>query len=428
VSELSPEVFVSTMTTLLNFSYGSNMLSARITQRVPSARAIGTAVLTGHLLRWHKAGQDGSAKCDIVATGSTDDRVIGVVYTLSAGEKHLLDAAEGLGNGYDEKEVVLESASGAITAWTYHATAIDTTMLPFDWYKALVVCGATEHGLPDAYVRQLQAVPAVADGDAERAQRHWCLLPPAWSGGAMLSAQQRVIVALDFADAAQARSLVAQLGDAVPVYKIGLQLLTAEGPALVRELVGQGKQVFLDLKLHEIPQSVAGAVAAAGALGVAMVTVHASGGSAVLRAAVEAARAYPQLKVLALTVITSMADADLREVGVDAGVALQVVRLAVLAAQAGCHGVIASPLEAQLLREHLPPGMAIVTPGTQLASDAATDQARTATPGDAIRSGASLVVMGRSITRATDPLAAFSEACAQVATALASQARIPSLA
>jgi orotidine-5'-phosphate decarboxylase len=417
------------MTTLLNFSYGSNMLCARITQRVPSARAVGTAVLPGHLLRWHKAGQDGSAKCDIVATGSTDDQVIGVVYTLSAGEKHLLDAAEGLGNGYDEKEVVLESASGAITAWTYHATAIDAMVLPFDWYKALVVCGAIEHGLPDAYVRRLQAVPAVADGDAERAQRHWALLPPGWSGATLLlPPPQRVIVALDFADAAQARSLVAQLGDAAPAYKIGLQLLTAEGPALVRELVGQGKQVFLDLKLHEIPQSVAGGVAAAGALGVAMVTVHASAGSAVLRAAVEAARGYPQLQVLALTVITSMDDADLREVGVDAGVAQQVVRLAMLAAQAGCHGVIASPLEAQLLREHLPPGMAIVTPGTRLGGDAATDQVRTATPGDAIRSGASHVVMGRSVTRAKDPVVPFSEACAQVAAALAAHAGTSPLA
>lgn len=413
------------MTTLLNFSYGSNMLCARITQRVPSARAIGTAVLPGHVLRWHKAGQDGSAKCDVVATGSTDDQVIGVVYTLSADEKHLLDAAEGLGNGYDEKEVILDSASGAITAWTYHATAIDATMLPFDWYKALVVCGAKEHGLPDAYVRRLQAVPAMADGDAERAQRHWALLPADASGASVLSPPQRVIVALDFAEAAQARSLVAQLGDAAPVYKVGLQLLTAQGPALVRELVEQGKQVFLDLKLHEIPQSVAGAVAAAGALGVAMVTVHASAGSAVLRAAVEAARGYPQLRVLALTVITSMDDADLREVGVDAGVAQQVVRLAMLATQAGCHGVIASPLEAQLLREHLPPGMAIVTPGTRLAGDAATDQARTATPGDAIRRGASHVVMGRSVTAAKDPVAAYSVACAQVAAALAARGHSP---
>lgn len=165
------------MITMLNFSYGSNMLSRRITQRVPSAYAVGTAVLHGHVLRWHKAGQDGSAKCDVVATGSADDRVHGVVYALSAVEKHLLDAAEGLGRGYDEKAVVLESASGAISAWTYHATVIDTTLLPFKWYKALVVAGAVEHGLPARYIGQLQAIPAVEDGDAARAQRHWALLP-----------------------------------------------------------------------------------------------------------------------------------------------------------------------------------------------------------------------------------------------------------
>ncbi|MEO8545538.1 MAG: gamma-glutamylcyclotransferase family protein [Burkholderiaceae bacterium] len=165
------------MTTLLNFSYGSNMLARRITQRVPSARAVGTAVLRGHVLRWHKAGQDGSAKCDVLATGSADDRVHGVVYTLSAVEKHLLDAAEGLGRGYDEKEVVLESASDVFKAWTYHATAIDATLLPFSWYKALVIAGAEEHGLPARYIGQLQAISAIDDGDAVRAQRHWALLP-----------------------------------------------------------------------------------------------------------------------------------------------------------------------------------------------------------------------------------------------------------
>lgn len=232
-----------------------------------------------------------------------------------------------------------------------------------------------------------------------------------------MNASSRVIVALDFENAVQAAKLVEQLGASATFYKVGLQLLTAEGPAVVCELVAAGKQVFLDLKLLEIPNSVAGAVAAAGRLGVCMVTVHASGGLAVLRAAVEAARPYPQLKGLALTVITSMRDQDLREVGVDATVQEQVVRLARLAMQAGCHGIVASPREAQLLRELLPKASLIVTPGTQQPGDAGNDQARTATPAEAIRAGATHLVIGRSISRAPSPVAAFAAICAQVAEA-----------
>lgn len=227
----------------------------------------------------------------------------------------------------------------------------------------------------------------------------------------------RIIVALDFEKAAEAARLVEQLGTSAEFYKVGLQLLTAEGPSLVRQLVTAGKRVFLDLKLLEIPNSVTGAVVAAGQLGVSMVTVHASGGSAVLRAAVEAARAYPRLQVLALTVITSMRDQDLPEVGINATAEKQVVRLAQLAANAGCHGVVASPREAQLLRELLPREMLIVTPGTQLPGDAKNDQARIATPADAIRAGSTHLVIGRSITRSPDPAAAFSAICDQVAAA-----------
>jgi orotidine-5'-phosphate decarboxylase len=232
-----------------------------------------------------------------------------------------------------------------------------------------------------------------------------------------MNSNSRVIVALDFENAAQARELVEQLGTQAQVFKVGLQLLTAGGPSFVRELVVAGKQVFLDLKLLEIPNSVAGAVAAAGALGVCMVTVHASGGSAVLRAAVEAARAFPQLRILAVTVITSMQDQDLQEVGISAPVEEHVTRLALLAAQAGCHGIVASPQEAHVLRERLPSGMLIVTPGTQLPGDAKNDQARTATPAEAIRRGSTHVVMGRSIARSRNPRAAFVAACAQVESA-----------
>lgn len=232
-----------------------------------------------------------------------------------------------------------------------------------------------------------------------------------------MSPDSRVIVALDVESSAQAAKLVEQLGAATSFYKVGLQLLTAEGPAVVRELVAAGKQVFLDLKLFEIPNSVAGAVAAAGQLGVSMVTVHASGGSAVLRAAVEAARPYPRLKVLALTVITSMRDPDLAEVGVSASVQEQVVRLARLAMQAGCHGVVASPQEAQLLRGTLPTDSLIVTPGTQLPGEAQSDQARTATPAEAICAGATHLIFGRSITRASNPALAFAAIRDQIANA-----------
>jgi orotidine-5'-phosphate decarboxylase len=234
-----------------------------------------------------------------------------------------------------------------------------------------------------------------------------------------MSTSSRVIVALDFEDASQASTLVEQLGPAATFYKVGLQLLTAAGPSVVRELVAAGKQVFLDLKLLEIPNSVAGAVAAAGQLGVSMVTVHASGGLAVLRAAVEAARPYPQLRVLALTVITSMRDQDLNEVGVSATVLEQVVRLARLAVEAGCHGVVASPQEAQLLCAELPRDSLIVTPGTQLPGDAKNDQARTATPAEAIRAGATHLVIGRSISRAPNPAVSFAAVCRQVADASA---------
>jgi len=229
-----------------------------------------------------------------------------------------------------------------------------------------------------------------------------------------ISPNNRVIVALDFENAGQVDKLVEQLGTSAEFYKVGLQLLTAEGPAVVRKLISAGKQVFLDLKLFEIPNSVKGAVTAAGQLGVSMITVHASGGSVVLRAAVEAARPFPKLKVVALTVITSMRDQDLQEVGLSTTVAEQVVRLARLSVEAGCHGVVASSQEAQLLRKVLPQSMLIVTPGTQLPSDAKNDQARTSSPAEAIRAGSTHLVIGRSIAQAADPAAAFAAICLQV--------------
>lgn len=217
-----------------------------------------------------------------------------------------------------------------------------------------------------------------------------------------------VIVALDFPSHSEAMALVDMLGPACLSYKVGLQLLTEGGPQVVHELVARGKGVFLDLKLHEIPNSVAGAVVAAGKLGVGMVTVHASAGSAVLRAAVASAAAYPHLKVLALTVITSLADKELPEIGLAPSVRQQVERLAMLAASCGCHGVVASAHEASYLKTLLPAGMLIITPGIQLAGDNANDQARVATPEFARRAGATHVVIGRSITQAASPREAFS--------------------
>ncbi|MEU2714271.1 orotidine-5'-phosphate decarboxylase [Streptomyces sp. NPDC007205] len=216
-----------------------------------------------------------------------------------------------------------------------------------------------------------------------------------------------IIVALDCDNRATAERTVDRLGDECRFYKVGLELLTVAGPDFVKHLVAQGKEVFLDLKLFEIPHSVAGAVRAAGALGVSMVTVHGMGGTGILAAAVDAARAFPGLRILALTVVTSMTGEDLADIGVGDSVEEQVLRLARLAAKAGCHGVIASPQDAAVLRSTLGTDALIVTPGVTLPGDAPADHARPGTPRAAIAAGASHVVVGRTVTRAADPAAAF---------------------
>jgi orotidine-5'-phosphate decarboxylase len=220
----------------------------------------------------------------------------------------------------------------------------------------------------------------------------------------MSSAQDRLIVALDVPGRADALKLVQSLGDAVTFYKVGLQLFTAEGPELVRELVTSQRKVFLDLKLHDIPNTVAEAVRSAAALGVSMLTVHASGGSKMLRAAVEAAaQSEARPIVLAVTVLTSMSGDRLAEVGISGAMTEQVTGLAHLAKTAGCGGVVSSPQEARALRALLGPAMAIVTPGIRPAGSDKADQARTATPREAIEAGASHIVVGRPITAAADP-------------------------
>jgi orotidine-5'-phosphate decarboxylase len=223
---------------------------------------------------------------------------------------------------------------------------------------------------------------------------------------------EAVIVALDFESRSDATGLVGALGAETTSYKVGLQLLTGAGPAIVRELTDRGKSVFLDLKLHEIPNSVAGGVAAAGALGTSMVTVHASAGSAVLSAAAKAAEPFPGLRVIAVTVITSLGDGDLPDIGLAPSVKDQVLRLANLAMRSGCHGVVASAHEAAYLSEALPKGSLIVTPGIQLANASPTDQSRVATPEFASLSGATHIVVGRAISRAADPRQTFVEAVA----------------
>ncbi|GAB3016448.1 orotidine 5'-phosphate decarboxylase [Nocardioides flavus (ex Wang et al. 2016)] len=221
----------------------------------------------------------------------------------------------------------------------------------------------------------------------------------------------QIVVALDFDHSEPAMDVVRQLGDLVGTYKVGLELLTAAGPAVVSALVESGKQVFLDLKLNEIPHSVASAIRVCGDLGVSMVTVHAGAGSAVLRAAVEAARATPRLKVLALTVITSLADVGLVEVGVPGGVQAQVERLAGLAIDAGCHGLVTSPCEVRGMRALAPPHSLIVVPGAAVPGDVQTrDHVRAGTVGGAIADGASHVIVGRGVTRAEDPYAAVEAA------------------
>jgi orotidine-5'-phosphate decarboxylase len=244
-------------------------------------------------------------------------------------------------------------------------------------------------------------------------------LPAAITMAPPTSARERLIVALDVSTAGKARELVQRIGDAAGLYKVGLQLFTAEGPTLVRELVSSGRKVFLDLKLHDIPNTVTHAARQAADLGVSMLTVHASGGAAMLRAAADGAEG--RLTLLAVTVLTSMNDDDLQQVGVAGRILDQALRLAALARAAGFGGVISSPQEATPLRKLLGEGFAIVTPGVRPASADMNDQQRVATPGEAIAAGASHVVVGRPITHAADPAKAANSIIAEMERAQAAR-------
>jgi orotidine-5'-phosphate decarboxylase len=223
----------------------------------------------------------------------------------------------------------------------------------------------------------------------------------------MPDSRERLIVALDVSSAAAANKIVAAVGNSAHLFKVGMQLYTAEGPAVVRDLISSSHRVFLDLKYHDIPNTVAAAVKEAANLGVRMLTVHAAGGAKMLRAAVQAAESTnPQTMVLAVTVLTSMDNHDLEMTGISDQVEDQVLRLANVAVMSGCHGVVASAREAAILRRELGKHFTIVTPGVRPAGAEHGDQARVVTPAEAIHAGATYIVVGRPITDAPDPAAA----------------------
>ncbi len=218
----------------------------------------------------------------------------------------------------------------------------------------------------------------------------------------------KIIVALDYADASSALNLVNQLDPSLCKLKVGKQLFTAAGPQLVEKLTSKNFQVFLDLKFHDIPNTVAKACEAASNLGVWMLNVHASGGKDMMQAALEGvdkSRHTPYL--IAVTVLTSMSQQNLTEIGVNNTIENQVLSLSKLTKTAGLHGVVCSALEAKLLKQHLPQDFLLVTPGIRPASAGKDDQTRVLTPNQALNMGASYLVVGRPITQAIQPIDAL---------------------
>jgi orotidine-5'-phosphate decarboxylase len=232
-----------------------------------------------------------------------------------------------------------------------------------------------------------------------------------------MDARERLIVALDVPTAEAARALVERLAGRVGMFKVGSQLFTAAGPDLVRWLVARGERVFLDLKYHDIPNTVAGAVSGAARLGVTLLDVHGLGGRAMLAAAA-GARAGTPTRMLAITILTSHDAGTLDEIGVRGPLAEAVSRLALLARDSGLDGVVASPHEVGPLRAACGPGFLIVTPGIRPTGAAPGDQARAATPSAALAAGADYLVVGRPILEAADPAAAAAAIVAEMDSAL----------
>jgi len=229
------------------------------------------------------------------------------------------------------------------------------------------------------------------------------------------SLRDRLIVALDFPSAATALDHVDRLEGRCRWFKVGLELYLAAGPGIVDSLLVRGFDVFLDLKLHDIPNTVAGAVRSVSSLGASLLTVHAAGGPAMLAAAADAAATTPNApRLLTVTVLTSMDAAQLAAAGVFGSPALQVLRLAGLAAAAGIDGLVCSPEEVPRLRAQLGDSPLIVVPGIRPEGGARGDQRRVATPADAIASGASMLVVGRPITHAANPAAAVDAILAEM--------------
>lgn len=220
----------------------------------------------------------------------------------------------------------------------------------------------------------------------------------------------KIIVALDYADAEPALAFASRLDPKLCRVKVGKELFTASGPDLVKALHAKGFDVFLDLKFHDIPATTAKAVAAAAELGVWMVNVHASGGESMLRAAAEALQPFSKRpKLIAVTVLTSMSEAELKQLGVQVPLAEHVVNLATLAQQCGLEGVVCSAQEADALRHALGPDFLLVTPGIRPAGSALDDQKRVMTPQQAMQVGVDYMVIGRPVRQAPDPVAMLQE-------------------
>jgi len=218
-----------------------------------------------------------------------------------------------------------------------------------------------------------------------------------------LSPKDKLAVALDFPDAQEAINLVDRLDGACQWFKVGMELYYAAGNSIIHQLRDRGFSVFLDLKLHDIPNTVAGAVRSATRAGASLLTIHASGGAAMMRAAAVAACAPGSPRLLAVTVLTSMDATELAGTGITASPADQVLRLARLAQASGIDGMVCSAEEVATLRRETGPNTLLVIPGIRPAGSAVEDQKRIATPAQAIAQGASMLVVGRPITRASNP-------------------------
>ncbi len=225
-----------------------------------------------------------------------------------------------------------------------------------------------------------------------------------------------LIVALDVSSIKEVEEAVERLGDAVGFYKIGLELFSAEGPDVVRAVKAQGKKVFLDLKLHDIPHTVERAVFAGAELGVELMTIHACGGRAMIKAAAEAAASCGERapKILAVTVLTSLDQSDLDDLGVKRSPAQQVEALGTLALESGADGIVCSPMEVARMRSVLGANALLCTPGVRPAGANLGDQKRVATPASAVADGSTHLVVGRPIMQADDPRAAAAAIVAEM--------------